>query len=225
MIQKVIKTVQTFMNQNKGITLVIVLALIAAIFLNLPQSSSTTTAPKTLASVPETEQTESDDVEDDTGAHFPRYVGTDHDPFIPAVSQDNPQAGGPGSLMNGGKWTLTGIESIDGITSALVEDSVSNQSVFLQVGDKWGGLRVASISDDSIDFINPLGQVTQLGFPAPVAPPMTPGGAPSPAGSGYGFFGSNLPNVGQITPLPPLNPDAGSPATPNFGRFRGQQSN
>jgi hypothetical protein len=184
-----------FIKQNKLLSAVIVvLALVAISLYASPNNDTAVTKTTSVSTSSDSSQTASNDVENSTTAHFARYTGTSRDPFIPGVALDNPDSGGPGSLVNGSKWQLTGINSINGITSALIENA--DTSVFLKVGDRWNGLRVASISDDAVNFINSLGQVTQLGF----APP------PEPADSGIGGLGTNAPSVSQVSPLPPLSP-------------------
>ncbi len=203
-----------FIKQNKAISIVIGLAVLLVIYLYGSPAPDTTTAHRTSTTTKSSAETASVSVEDED-VHFPRYVGTAHDPFIPGVSIDNPTAGGPGSLINGSKWVLTGINSINGVANALIENPAANQSEFLQVGDTWGKLRVVSISDDAVNFVNNLGQVSQMGFPVPV----------TPAGTNNSTIGSNAPGINQISPLPPLNPVATDGSTTGFRRFNRQPSN
>ena len=185
----------------------ILLCVIVAVVLNLEPDSTTATTHR-LGVAERLNTIQSASVEDDDTIHFPKYKGTARDPFIPAVVFDNPTVGGPGSLVNGSKWELTGINSVNGVVSALIENPETNESVFLQQGDSWHGLRVASISDDSINFVNALGQVTQMGF-----------ADQAPANSSQTIGAANTPSVNQITPLPPLNPNDGTQTQP-FNAFR-----
>jgi hypothetical protein len=134
----------------------------------------------------------------DLTAHFPRYSGGKRDPFIPLVASAATSAS---SQANQGEWLLTGISSINGVPSALVENSSTGESAFLTDGESWRGLKVKSISSDSVVFENTLGQETHLGFSdsgASQAGTSTAGGAPS----------SSLPSASQIRPLP--QPQVGS---------------
>ncbi len=78
---------------------------------------------------------------------------------------------------------LTGISSIDGVQSALLENTASGTNVFLKVGDVWMAHRVTQISDAGVTLINDKGQQMELSFPSPDdlekqkrgGPPQTPG--------------------------------------------------
>jgi hypothetical protein len=190
------------------------LIILYALYLNLTPNPVTPTAHKTLVINTKSKSAGTDVADDDT-VHFQPYLGTDHDPFTPGVSQDNATPGGPGSLIKGAKWVLTGINSINGVKNALVEDTATNQSEFLQPGDTWGNLRVVSISDDAINFVNNLGQVSQMGFPAPA----------TPAGINNSTIGTSTPSLNQINPLPALSPGNTDQSTTGFRRFGRQPSN
>src|SRR5579862_2543204 len=79
----------------------------------------------------------------DYTAHFPRYAGGKRDPFIPLVATAASSSSGAG---NQGEWLLTGISSINGVPSALVENSTTGESAFLTNGESWRGLKVKSIT-------------------------------------------------------------------------------
>ncbi len=141
----------------------------------------------------------------DALVHFARYGGGKHDPFLPHLPASARPAATQAAHGEPGKWTLTGISSINGVPNALVE-SASGDSVFLHPGDRWRGLRVLSIGTDAVVLLNALGQQTILAF--------RPLGASLPdAASGRGFhlqpLGSVSPlpvDLGSIRPLPPLPP-------------------
>jgi hypothetical protein len=148
---------------------------------------------------------------EDLTAYFPRYAGGSRDPFEPAVV-----SGGALRTANGkssSSWTLTGINTIDGVTTALLENNGTGESIFLKVGDKWNGLRLTSIGSDTATFEDAEGKVTQLSFtnesldtpntestaPAPAAQPGTPLPVPGtvPAGGIQPF---------PVSEVAPLNP-------------------
>ena len=102
----------------------------------------------------------------DLKAHFPRYAGGTRDPFAPGVviahALPKPAAAPAGRAQTG--WALTGINSVNGVASALIENSATGESVFLQPGDQWNGLRVVSIKSDRVLFRNALGHEDTLTF-------------------------------------------------------------
>ena len=146
----------------------------------------------------------------DYNAHFPRYPGSGRNPYVPGIlsaSQQNASAAaalgaGSGGLGGkaGGAWTLTGVNVINGIASALIESS-SGDSVTLQKGDQWHGLRVTSLSGDAVTFTNALGQTTELSFDSGTSAGANP---TAPA----------VPSLSQIRPLPPLTVSAPAAVTP-----------
>jgi hypothetical protein len=134
---------------------------------------------------------------EDLKAHFPRVTAGARDPFEPRTTDTSDAS----SVGTRGQWALTGIDSINGVTSALVENGTTGDSAFLRPGDHWHGLTVVSIAPEAVVFENELGQQTKLAFPimADTAadgrggnPPVNP--APV-GGSGSGF---------QVVPLPGL---------------------
>jgi len=207
---------QKFIKQNKLLSLIIGVGIIVVLYLYLTPDSSTVSHPAAIVADDTSDSTATTDVEDDTNVHFPRYVGSNRDPFIPKIAADNPNPNGPGGLVNGKTWQLTGINSINGQTTALLENSQTQQSVFLKVGDGWNGLTVISISDDAVNFVNSLGQVSQLGFAQPDSPSNT---------AENQVPGSNGPSVNQINPLPPLTPNFGTQSFRSFRQNGGQLSN
>ncbi len=154
----------------------------------------------------------------DASAHFARYQTVKKaglDPFLPHLPAS---AAGPAlhaAHPEQGKWTLTGISSINGVSDALVENSDTGDSVFLKPGDRWRGLRVLSIGTDSVAFLNALGQQTSLTFrPLGVSLPET-GAQQLGAQQSAGF---HLQPLGTASPLPvgPGNIRA-LPVLPSFG--------
>lgn len=116
---------------------------------------------------------------EDMTAHFAAYQskGAPKDAFRPGISAKRPQTNalpsGPklGGLFSPlgtrGSWTLTGVNVINGKRSALIENPLSGDSMFLKVGDLWNGLQVAAIESDTVVFVNSLGQHTELKFMDP----------------------------------------------------------
>lgn len=133
----------------------------------------------------------------DLMAHFARYHAGKRNPFLPKLPLVKPQAR-PGAASGGGRgqWTLTGINIINGVPNALVEDSATGDSVFLKPGDRWRGLRVLSIGTDAVAFLNALGQQTHLAFRPLEAV------APEPGARGPGGF--HLQGLGTVSPLSPM---------------------
>ena len=155
----------------------------------------------------------SDFTQDDLNAHFARYGGGKRNPFLSGLPPAKP---GGAAGAQPGQWTLTGINVLNGVPSALVENGTTGESAFLRAGDRWRGLRVASIGPGAVSFVNALGQRTRLAFRDLDAPVPTPhvtdrGGFRLPP---LGTANVTLPPLPirpeNIQPLPPL----GSPPAP-----------
>lgn len=153
----------------------------------------------------------------DLSAHFARYQAGKRNPFLSKLPAAKPPAGA-GSAAHG-EWVLTGINIINGVPNALVENSATGDSVFLRPGDRWRGLRVLSIGTDAIAFLNALGQQTHLTFrPLEAVAP-----APGSREPGGGFRLQGLGTVVPLAPMPvgpsnirplPVLPPLGSSPTP-----------
>ena len=142
--------------------------------------------------------------DEDLAAHFARYsVGT-RNPFLPAL-QLGKAAGSTVHAAPGG-WALTGINVLNGVPNALLENGKTNDSVFLKPGDRWQGLRVLSIGEDAVVFVNALGQQTHLAFNVTEKEPGT-----GPSGVGGPF--RLPPGVGPLPPMP-VGPGNLSPMPP-----------
>ncbi len=163
----------------------------------------------------------------DLSAHFARYQAgktNGRDPFLPHLPAP---AAGPAAQKAAhaeqGKWTLTGISSINGVPNALVE-SASGDSVFLKPGDHWRGLRVLSIGTNAVAFLNALGQQTFLAF--------RPLGASLPETGAQEAGGFHLQPLGTVSPLPvgpgniralPVLPPLGAAPSPGIGAAPSQK--
>ncbi len=178
----------------------LVIVIVWAAILNFGpsgSSGSSASAPTASTSQSAAEQAAAQQLAYDS-ERFPRYAGKSKDPFIPVVVPETGGGSGSGGLRGRqGSWSLTGINSIDGSTQALIENG-SGDSVFLKKGDNWNGLRVVAIESEDIVFENALGQKTTLGFsdqneeagPANTAVPAS----------------NSIPSINNLAPLPPLAP-------------------
>jgi hypothetical protein len=147
---------------------------------------------------------------EDRSAHFERYRGPRHDAFLPHVVATRALAGAgaskPGAFGQAGRgvWVLTGINAINGTSGALLENSTTEDSVVLKVGDFWNGQHVVSVGADTVVLVNDLGQRTELTFPSPDDPNKKPGTDTA------GGDAAAHPDA-AATPLPPI---AAAPAPP-----------
>jgi hypothetical protein len=198
--------------QQRIIYGIIAVLVVVCIYLYATPEQTSTSHTQVVVTSTSQDQTTYDPA-DDTNAHFPRYVGSSRDPFIPGVSLNDGQTSGSGSMVSSGKWALTGINTIDGTTTALIENSGTSESDFVKVGDTWNGLKVVAISDNSVAFVNALGLPTQLGFAAP----------PTPTDQLNAGLNQNTPSINQIMPLPPLSPGASNRALRAYFQNGGQQ--
>jgi len=164
---------------------------------------------------------------EDLAAHFPRYQGGSRDPFAPGVVPPSTATASLFSVASDGTtqsgWALTGIDTINGVTSALIENSKTGDSVNLNVGDTWQGMKVASIGTDAVVFNNVLGLPTRLTFvtTVPDAPSPTAAAAAAAAAATPGATTADgMPSDSSVSPLPPM------PVTDNSsarGRRRGRR--
>ncbi len=120
----------------------------------------------------------------DYTARYGRYHGPRRDAFLPAIRsarKADALAAAAGSLppnILGQNWQLTGISSVNGVRSALLENSTTADTVFVKAGERWNGFRVAAIEPTAIVVVNPSGQATRLGFAEPPATDRPLGVAP-----------------------------------------------
>jgi len=212
--------------KQKGPSRVVIYTLVAAVavYAYVLQTTPDKTTKKTTkrTTIHKTADNTVDGITDaDLNAHFARYVASGKDPFVPAIAL-RPSTPGVlgGAESGGGQWSLTGVNTIDGVTTATVENPASNDSVFLKVGDSWNGLRVTSITSESVAFENALGQPTTLSFPGndvteTGAPAKPEPDAPVSAGSSRGLAGGTsagpLPSL-SLRPMPVPSPPTPAPA-------------
>jgi type II secretory pathway component PulC len=185
-----------------------------AVFLNTQPDKPTA---KYVSRVTKKTQTAaSDDIlPEDLKAHFPRYDGGARDPFVPGVVLARPSTSSSRTLSKGRSgWTLTGINSVNGVSSALIENGRTGESVFLQPGDRWNGLRVVAVKPDRVLFQNALGREDTLTFAQPSDDKAeAAGGTAVPAAPRLPGGGLSVPPYPvtplRVTPLPPLPPLSG----------------
>lgn len=137
------------------------------------------------------------------------------------------------STFAGGEtgWVYTGNAELEGVATALLENRVTNEGVFVKRGEKWKGAIVTAIYSDSIVLRGEEGEtmtfslVNEQSTASPVASanlsPMrmnVPGNMSGPIGSqgfgmtpqmgdGSGSF-TQFPQ-GNFSPLPAVIPDGG----------------
>jgi hypothetical protein len=99
---------------------------------------------------------------------------------------------------------LTGITSINGVRSALIENGSAGESVFLKAGDIWKGMRVAAVEPNALVVVSPAGKKTRFGFPSfEQAPAASASGVPAPAAPAPGATPGFTPVAPVILPPPP----------------------
>lgn len=164
----------------------------AAVLLTEPEQKPKKVGPRTTQSA---SKAPTGFTEADLTATFPRYNGKYQDAFKPkvVVKKEVPAPAPTPLFGNGvGVWSLTGISSINGEPSALVENSSTQESVFLKIGESWNGYRVQAIEPSAVILVNGEGKQTRLIFEQFAEEPKP---SPSAAPPGVG--------VATTTPAPP----------------------
>ena len=174
----------------------------AAVLLTEPEQTAKKVAPRASQSA---SKAPAGFTEADMNASFPRYNGKYQDAFkpkiivkkeVPAPAPTQPMFGAKGV----GVWSLTGINSINGVRSALVENNTTQETIFLEVGETWNGFTVQAIEPSAVVLVSVEGKQTRLIFNEFAE-------EPTPAAS---------PGVGVVTATP--SPQPGNPATPGGAR-------
>ncbi len=169
--------------------------------------------PKKVAKPPKTAAKPTGDVafkDEDYKAHFASYTPQPKDAFLPKVIPSSAQLDkkhGAQPVM--GKWMLTGVNTVNGATSAVLENDSTHDIQILKQGDTFNGATVVSIEPLAVNFVNKLSQVSRLAFAEPEPPKetaaaVTPAAAPANpfaaffAGQGGGGQGGgqNMPQFG-----------------------------
>ncbi len=137
---------------------------------------------------------------EDKTAKFASISAEPHNVFTPLIKKQailalKPMAGGLGGQLTGGEanWYYTGMVELDGTKQALLENTVSGESVYVSPGETWKAARIASVDVSTIVMIGPDGTkvdvpITQYGAapgavastiaPGPGTQPLSVGGAP-----------------------------------------------
>lgn len=222
---------------SRPVIYVAVLGVIAyaAVVLTEPDAPAKKVAPRTAKT---TVTAPKGYTEEDLKASFPRYLSKEKDAFKPVVVAKQRSlpgtapAGGalPGNLaqlagLEKGVWLLTGVTSVNGVRSALVENGSTGESIFLKPGTVWKGLRVAAVESDAVVLVGPQGAKTRLAFaqfadeikPSGVAPVIITG-----PGANVRTPNGQMPVLTGATPVVPGVPAA--PAAPSPARTNSRPS-
>lgn len=125
--------------------------------------------------------------EEDLKANFARYTPQPKDAFLPKVIPVGSQLDkkkGEQPVM--GKWMLTGVNTVDSVTSAVLENDSTHDIQILKRGDTFNGAQVTSIEPLAVNFVNNLKQVSRLTFVEP-EPTKESAVTPAPAASANPF--------------------------------------
>ncbi len=68
----------------------------------------------------------------------------------------------PNAFVGEANWTYTGTVVIDGVEQVLFENRSSGDNVFLRNGQRWKGVSVSNITQDSVTLSAPSGQTVVL---------------------------------------------------------------
>jgi hypothetical protein len=178
-----------------------VVAFLVVQFTTPPVPTASPKAPvrTTAASAGAATADDTDAPDPDADVHFPRYAGGTRDPFAAVVVPTSPHPVQVAAVVRPAQqWNLTGITDIDGVSSALLENSKTGDTVFLRRGDHWNGTQVAGISDQAVTLVDSRGDRTSVGFVDPSV--SSQGGAPAEGGGR-----PQIPSLSSIGPLPPLS--------------------
>lgn len=141
-------------------------------------------APKKTTKKPIAKQTTSSSVDQftdaDRTAKFAVYSESARDTFKPLIARANPRGdGGVGSTkenaipayLAGGdaNWTYTGTAEVNGVPTALFENSTTIDGVFLKQGEHWKDLVIELISQDSVVVKGDGGDTVMLRLASPVS--------------------------------------------------------
>jgi hypothetical protein len=83
----------------------------------------------------------------------------------------------PANFASGdGNWIYTGNMTVDGVPNALLENTQSNEGVFLRPGEKWKSMQLKEVRSDSIVLEGPNGYTKTVFFATnPEVKPVEPG--------------------------------------------------
>lgn len=164
---------------------------------------------------------------------FTPYVGRGHDAFLPLVLQERAVGGGGvGFSPDGGasQWNLTGISTVNGVQTAVMENTASKEVVFLRQGEVWNGHRLMSVDGTSVLFHTREGRPIRVNFaePADVKPAAVTAVQPLPMAGGQQFGGGimSMPGMMGTNPTPGASvsvPGATSPEPTGGRRSRSER--
>lgn len=155
---------------SKPTMYLLVLTVAVAIWFFTTDSSSTkskSSAYKTKKVVKKDKETDLTD--EDYKAKFASITTPARNIFAPLVSRSKGLRGSSGSIDQGpmmippeltlgqATWTYTGMAEVDGVPTALVENSETQEGVFLKRGEKWKLATIYSISEDALVLSGPDG--------------------------------------------------------------------
>jgi hypothetical protein len=200
----------------------VILLPIGMIYALLPDQKPVRKTPKTTlphAAPPSAEASDESIQPEDLAASFSMLGGPIKDAFRPTVVSGSAHGASVGATaensvpapLAGGEpgWVYTGTAVANGASSALFENPSVNAGEFLTEGEKWKGLSVIHIDQDSVqvrsidggDIFNlklpvetPKEEVAKVDTPSVGPVPQMPAGAPLSGPIGFG----NL----QVTPIP-----------------------
>ena len=213
------------------------LALLVYTFATAPEAPTTRKANNSFQAG--TSRKKGDDTyrPEDYTAKFPPVNVAPRDAFKPLVvkttttlttAQPTPLApnGIPALFAAGdGNWIYTGNAEVDGVPNALLENTASQETVFLRPGERWKNLTLAGVTTNQIELIGPTGQRRSVQIADETAPSTTPATSAAPAGTAPGTLPAAVPNGrGALTGPIGNDPNAQSAqGTPGQGRGNRRQ--
>lgn len=182
----------------------------------------------------------------DYKATYASYDGPLKNAFKPLIARRNTggdfgtgkENGVPAYMAGGsGDWIYTGTAVVDGVPTALIENTATGDGVYLNVGEHWKELAVEHIESDSIVIRSSDGETVSLRLAAPVGEdeirPLTPGSplqgeiggqmSGPTVFSGQGGAASRIGGL-QVTPDATAS-DAAAPAAGSGRRGRNRSAN
>ncbi len=102
--------------------------------------------------------------QEDYDASFDSVNETAKNAFQPLVKRERALTGtSPAALALGDpNWIYTGMAEVDGVSMALMENTVTQEGAFVKLGERWQGATVRRITPESITFDSPRGSQTIL---------------------------------------------------------------
>lgn len=194
--------------------LYMLLATLAAAYFLLPSGSPTTTSSlarkkaKKISSRTTIQWTKEDLVANEPGNGFPLVNEPVRNAFKPLVARADRSAmvaagwtGVPVEIAGEPTWIYTGMAEVDGVPTALLENTRTLDGVFLKQGQKWKGATVTQIKPEELVLLGPDGVFRTVRINNPEQPLAgQPGGA--------GFAPVNPPLRGAIGGGLAVRPDS-----------------